>query len=81
MNVRLAALGALMPFVQRSDVREGLIRSIAQQDSPLVQLSLAEMMVAIAEKKSVGELQKLVDSDRTPKEVKNRIKESIQVLI
>lgn len=81
VNVRLAALEALIPFVQRSDVREGLVRSIALQDSPLVQLNLAELMAAILEKKSVGELQKLVDSDKTPIEVKNRIKENIQVLI
>lgn len=81
VNVRLAALEALTPYVRQSDVREGLIRSISQQDSPMVQVTLAELMAAIQEKKSVNELQKLMDSDKTPKEVKGRIKKSIDVLI
>ena len=81
VNVRLAALEALIPFVKQSNVREELVRSISQQDSPLVQLNLAELMAAIQEKKSVGELQKLIESDKTPKEVKNKISKSIEVLI
>lgn len=81
LNVRLAALEALTPFVNNSRVREGLIRSIAIQESPLVQVSLAELMAAIQEKKSVKELQKLVDSDNTPKEVKEKIRQSISILI
>ncbi|MBS1545112.1 MAG: HEAT repeat domain-containing protein [Bacteroidetes bacterium] len=81
VNVRLAALDALKPYVQQSNVREGLVRAIALQDSPLVQVSLAELMVAIQEKKSVTELKKLLESNKTPKEVKERIQKSIQVLI
>ena len=81
VNVRLAALEALMPYASQARVREGLVRSIASQDSPLVQVSLAELMVALQEKKSVTELQKLADSDRTPKEVREKIRKSIEVLI
>ena len=81
VNVRLAALEALTLYSTQSEVREGLVRSISLQDSPLVQLTLAELMVALQEKKSVGELQKLLDSDQTPKEVKNKLKKSIEVLI
>jgi hypothetical protein len=80
-NVRLAALEALTPYVRQSSIRMELIRSIANQDSPVVQVSLAELMVAIQEKKSVTELQKLLDSDRTPADVKKQIKKSIDVLI
>ena len=81
VNVRLAALEALIPFTSDSKVREGLVRSIAFQDSPLVQVNLAELMAAMQEKKSVSELKKLAESDRTPKEVKEKIKKSIEVLI
>jgi hypothetical protein len=80
-NVRLAALEALTPYVRQSSIRMELIRSIANQDSPIVQVSLAELMVAIQEKKSVSELQKLLDSDKTPADVKKEIKKSIDVLI
>lgn len=80
-NVRLAALEALTAYSKDSEVRKELIKSISIQDSPLVQVALAELMVAIQEKKSVKELQKLLQDEKTPKEVKNKIKNSINVLI
>lgn len=81
VNVRLAALEAIVPFASQGRVREQLVRSISQQESPLVQVTLAELMVTLQEKKSVRELQKVVDSAQTPKEVKEKIKKSIAVLI
>jgi anti-sigma-K factor RskA len=81
VNVRLAALDALRSYARDSKVREELVRSIGKQDSPLVQMALAEVMVVLQEKKSVSELEKLLNDDRTPKEVKTKIKESINVLI
>ena len=81
VNVRLSALEALKPYAKQSRVREQLIESIGKQDSPLVQVALAEFMAAIQEKKSVKELQKLLQNENTPKEVKSKINESIKVLI
>lgn len=81
VNVRLAALEALTSYARDSSVRTKLIASIATQDSPLVQVALAELMVAIQEKKSVDALKQLLNSDKTPKEVKSKISESIKVLI
>ncbi len=81
VNVRLAALEALKPYSRNSHVREALIRSIAKQDSPLVQVALAEAMAELQVKSSVKELEKIVNSDKTPKDVKNRIKQSIDILI
>lgn len=81
VNVRLAALDALRTYARDGKVREELIRSIAHQDSPLVQVALAELMAALQEKKSVKELEKILKSENTPEEVKNKIKESIEVLI
>ncbi|HYC84401.1 MAG TPA: HEAT repeat domain-containing protein [Chryseosolibacter sp.] len=80
VNVRLAALEALVPYAKDVSVRTELIRSIGRQDSPLVQMALAELMEQIQEKKSIRELQKIIQSDKTPEEVKDRIKESIKVL-
>lgn len=80
INVRLAALDALKPYTGDSKVRELLVRSIANQDSPLVQVALADLMVALQEKSSVKELEKILKSDRTPKEVKKRIEESIKII-
>jgi hypothetical protein len=81
INVRLAALDALRPYVNKSNVREELIRSIAKQDSPLVQVALAETMASLQVKSSVKELEKILKSEKTPSEVKNRIQKSIDILI
>lgn len=81
INVRLAALEALKPYVTDSAVREALIRSIPNQESPLVQISLAELMVALHEKAAVKEFEKLMESGRTPPEIRKKIQESIEVLI
>jgi hypothetical protein len=80
VNVRLAALDALRPYSQQSEVREALIRSIGRQDSPLVQIALAELMAALQAKSSVKELQKIMRDESTPSDVKKKIQESIEVL-
>lgn len=81
VNVRLASLEALQNYSKSPAVREGLVRAIAQQDSPLVLVALADLMVKLQEKSSVKELRKIMDQKTTPTEVKQRIKESINVLI
>ncbi len=81
VNVRLAALDALKAYSKEGGVRTKLIESIVVQDSPLVQMALAELMVSIQEKKSVGALRQLLQSEKTAKEVKSKISESIEVLI
>jgi HEAT repeats len=80
-NVRLATLDALAAYAKNPDVRVRLVLSIASQDDPLVQIELAELMVELHEKSSVKELRKLMDGNTTPKEVKAKLKESIDVLI
>ncbi|MBK7871426.1 MAG: HEAT repeat domain-containing protein [Saprospiraceae bacterium] len=81
VNVRLAALEALYQYAGYPQVREGLIRSIQNQNSPLVQLALAEIMAALQEKRSVKEFEQLIKSGRAPEEVKQQIKSSIQILM
>jgi hypothetical protein len=81
VNVRLAALDALKPYTRDSSVRAALIRSISKQESPLVQISLAELMAALQEKSALKEFEKIVESDNTPADVKKRIKENLEVLI
>lgn len=80
INVRLEALEALKPFVRDSRIRAELVRSIGKQESPLVLVALAELMVELQEKSSVKELQKAMRSDKTPQEVKKRIEESIKTM-
>lgn len=81
INVRLAALEALKPYVGDSAVRMALVKSIAQQASPLIQVAMAELMAAIQEKNAVKEFEKVLERNDTPEEVKKRIQKNLEVLI
>jgi len=81
VNVRLVTVEALFEFADNPKVREGLIQSIAKQESPLVQLALADVMVVLQEKNSVekfNELLKKVDLNDT---VRSRIERSVEALL
>lgn len=80
-NVRLAAIDALGPYTNDAGVRKDLIESIQFQKSPLLQLALAELMVAINEKKSIKEFNIIIDSEETPDDVKVELERAMQVLI
>jgi hypothetical protein len=80
INVRLEALEALKPFVRDSRIRSELVRSIGKQDSPLVQVALAELMVQLQEKSSVKELRKILENKNTPRDVKKQIEEGIKTM-
>lgn len=80
VNVRLAALDALKPYVADSSVRMALVKSISLQESPLIQVALAELMGAIQEKKSLKEFEKMLKSESTPEEVKKRIQKNLEVI-
>jgi hypothetical protein len=81
VNVRLAAIEALKNHTAKPEVRAGLILSINQQDSPMVQIALADLMQALQERKAVPQLKQLLQDEDTNDLVKEKIQESINVLI
>jgi hypothetical protein len=81
VNVRLATLEALVKLAHEPKVREGLVRSIELQESPLMQTAIADAMVQLQEKSSVQSLRKLLNKKDLNKMVKINIEKSIQKLI
>lgn len=81
VNVRLITLEALVKFSHEPSVREGLIESIMQQESPMMQSAIADVMVKLQEKRSVKPLQELLNRKDLNETVKTKIKESIHQLI
>ena len=81
VNVRLATLEALVKLSAQPKVREGLVRSINLQDSPIMQSAIADVMVKLQEKSSVKPLQKLLSKKNLNPMVKINIEKSIQRLI
>jgi hypothetical protein len=81
VNVRLATLEALVKLADEPKVREGLVRSIERQESPLMQSAIADAMVQLQEKSSVQSLRKLLTKKDLNQIVKINIEKSIQKLI
>ena len=80
VNVRLVTLEALAKLADNPSVREGLVQSIARQDSPMMQSALADIMVKLQEKRSIKPLRKLLHDDNLNHLVKGKIEQSIRDL-
>ncbi len=81
INVRLVAIESLAKYVENPEVRMGLVKSIAMQDSPLVQIALADLMVALQEKTSIDSMKRLLQQPDIDKTVKQKLEESINHII
>ena len=80
-NVRLLALETLARYPSVPEVREGLIASIVNQKSPLIQIRLAEIMLAMNEKRAVPEFQKVIQNAGLNYNVRGKINDAIVVLL
>ncbi|MBX2815347.1 MAG: HEAT repeat domain-containing protein [Saprospiraceae bacterium] len=81
VNVRLSAIEALIHFSDHAIVRSYLIEAIPQQDSPIVQIALADALSAIHEKAALSPLNKMLESGSLRLEVADHYKEAIRILM
>ncbi len=81
VNVRLVAIESLTNYLDNPIVREGLVQSIVRQDSPIVQVTLANLMVALQEKKSIEPFKTLMRSKELNQSVKQKLETSIKSII
>lgn len=81
VNVRLSTLDALTHLAGHPEVREGLIKSIVEQDSPLMQLAIADVMLKLQEKRSVSSFKELLKQKDLDHGVRDKIKQTITQLI
>ncbi|CCH51923.1 anti-ECFsigma factor, ChrR [Fibrisoma limi BUZ 3] len=80
VNVRLVTLEALADLGHDSRVREGLVHSLSRQDSPLVQVALADVMVKLQEKRSLKPLRQMLKQEGINDLVKSKIEQTIREL-
>ena len=81
VNVRLAALEALERYSDSPEVRTGLIDSILQQQSPHLQVALANLMLRLQEERSVDAMKKLLENEELEPSVREKMTASVQELI
>lgn len=77
VNVRLAALDALRPRAARPDERPRLIAAVARQDSPLVQLSLVDVLLESADPAAQRDLEQLLDNPNLDPVVRGYLRDRI----
>jgi len=77
-NVRLAAVDALYLFRDRPGVRETLVRSLATQSYPLVQVALIDFLVEVREARAADALKTLIDGGELTPEVKTRAEQGLK---
>lgn len=80
-NVRLSAIETMLYFADNPKVRESLIRAIPYQSSPLLQMTLAEVMVALEDPRAVDEIRHLMETQQLELEVKIKMEETIETLL
>lgn len=81
VNVRLAAIESLTNYVENPKVRQGLIQSIPNQESPIIQVTLANLMLALEEKKSIEPFKQLLEKPELDTTVKKKIEKTIKSII
>jgi len=80
VNVRMAAAEALYRFNKEPRVRHALVKALARQEDPMMQITLIDIMVEIKAKSALDEMQKLLMNDQTQEIVKTRLREGIAEL-
>jgi hypothetical protein len=82
VNVRLTALETLADhFAGEETVREGLVKAIVLQDSPMVQAAMADVMLRLQEKSAVPALKKLLKEKELEEPVRRKITQAVSKLI
>ncbi len=80
VNVRLAAVEALLLFRDGKDVRESLITALSEETSPLVQIAIIDLLVQIREQRALDALRDLIDDTGSDPTVKEYARERMQEL-
>jgi hypothetical protein len=80
-NVRLLALEALLKYSDNPLVRQGLVESIRKQSSPIIQVRLSEVMVALDEKEAVPEFRKILMDAGLNYNVRRAMDHAVMVLL
>ncbi len=78
INVRLSAIDALYKYSGYPRVRKGLVVALSYQESPMVLVSLADVLVSLQEKSSIEKLRSLLNEKNLNDAVKNKLRDSIK---
>lgn len=81
VNVRMAAVNALANFTGNEYVRHELVKSLSLQSSPLIQVSLIDLLSTIREPEASSALINIINDTEANKHVKERAKKALKQFI
>ena len=81
VNVRMVAVEALARYGDQPLARMGLIEAIGKQDSPLVQVALADAMLELQASEAVPAFRELLQKPELDTTVQELVNETIEKLI
>lgn len=81
VNVRLTAIETLVLFWDIPEAREILIKAIPLQDSPIVQMELADVMISLGASSSSNKWNQLLDSGRMDPDIKSQLENTLKELL
>lgn len=81
VNIRLAAVQALYLCRNEKKIRDGLINSLKEQKSPLVQIALIDLIAGIKEEKALNSLKELVKQNHLNPQVRERAEFNIHQIM
>ena len=79
-NVRLSTIEALIHFADRSEARMMLIKALPFQDSPMVQMTLAEMIIQLKDEESIKKLREMIKTEKLDREVRFSLSQTLSTL-
>lgn len=81
VNVRVQTIEALKRWGDNERVRQGLVHSIATQESPIVLIELADAMTELELRSSAKEFEKVLEERKLDYNVQQKLQSSIAVLM
>lgn len=80
INVRLSSIEAILHFADQPAARSKLIKALVYQDSPIVQMTLAEVIIKLQEEGAIEQLRKILNTNQLDPEVKMQLRETLDTL-
>lgn len=80
-NVRTAAVEALGRFTGQEAVRAEIVHSLGEQDNPLVQIAMINLLIKAEDKSAIGPIRKIANNKSSFPEVRRTAELALNVLI
>lgn len=81
INVRLSAIETLVLFWDNPDARKILIKAIPFQNSPIVQLELADIMISLEAKTSSENWNQLLSSNQLEPDIRSQLENTLKEIL